>query len=73
MKNLSKLKSGDIIIIEYGDEIMKAKVILNYPLESKIYIETNYLFFNIFPSKVIKEYDSHCFKNFNLLNPQYND
>lgn len=74
MENLKKLKPGDIITIEYGHEIKKAKVIENYPLENKIYLETNYLFFDMVPlSKIIRTYDDHNFFNFNILNPKYRD
>lgn len=71
-EKLSKLAKGDIIVVEYGSDMLKAKVIENYPEGGKIYIKIklyNFLPFWFFPFKIIRSYDSYNFENFNILNP----
>lgn len=71
MKKIEDLKPGDIINIEFGTGgIHKAKVLNNYPEEKKIYLKVNMGWFWIFYYKMIREYDSYNFNNYNILNDQ---
>lgn len=62
--DLSKLKKGDEIIVEFGEEVHKAKVIENFPLQEKIYIKVNTGLWYLLNIKILRSYSSY---NFNLI------
>lgn len=70
MKKLEELKKGDRINIEFGGTTEKARVINNDPEKQRIYLAVkltpmDWLFGN---HKLVFDYDSHNFYNFNLIN-----
>ena len=64
MSNLKDLKKGDIIDVEFGYSLRKAKVLRNYPDKERIYIKIRLHFWGLIFHKTIKSYNDY---NFDLL------
>lgn len=60
--NLENLKKGDIIEIIYGDKVVKAKVIHNYPPKRKIRIRIYLGHFLFSTYEKVCRYDSYHFE-----------
>lgn len=70
MKKLEELKKGDRIKIEYGWDVLSAKVIRNDPYNKRLVLIVRVTPFDrlVGRTKQVFEYGSYNLKNFNLLN-----
>jgi hypothetical protein len=55
---LQDLKKGDKIRISYGGEIVRVKVIENFPKHKTIYLRIDFM------TKILREYSDHNFRLF---------